>query len=201
MLLSAVDPLPYRPSRVLVAGVSGSGKTTLAARIGAEVGVPHLEIDALFHGPGWQPRPEFMPDVERFVAEDAWVTEWQYDSARPLLLARADLMVWLDLPTAVTLTQVVRRTVRRRFRRVELWNGNVEGPLRGVLRDPEHIVRWAWTTRHSFDGLDRRVTAERRAAGLPDLPVVRLRSHRESRRWLHGPLARSASHPSAGHGR
>lgn len=193
MLLSAVDPLPYRPSRVLVAGVSGSGKTTLAARIGAGLEVPHVEIDALFHGPGWQPRSEFMGDVQRFVAEDGWVTEWQYDSARQLLLARADLMVWLDLPTAATLTQVVRRTVRRRVLRVELWNGNVEGPLRGMLRDPEHIIRWAWTTRRTFDGLDRRVTADRRAAELPDLPVVRLRSHRESRRWLLGPLARSVS--------
>src|SRR3712207_7517851 len=45
------DQLPHRPARVVVAGTSGSGKTTLAARIGRELGIPHVEIDALFHGP------------------------------------------------------------------------------------------------------------------------------------------------------
>ncbi len=29
--------------------------------------------------------------------------EYQYDAARPLILERADLVVWLDLPTSVTM--------------------------------------------------------------------------------------------------
>lgn len=57
-------------------------------------------------------------------------------------------MVWLDLPYRVTLTRVVRRTVRRRLRREVLWNGNQEGPLRHVLTDPGHVVRWSISTRH-----------------------------------------------------
>ncbi|PFG40823.1 adenylate kinase family enzyme [Georgenia soli] len=191
MLLGPDDPLPRRPSRIVVAGVSGSGKTTLARRAAARLGVPHVEIDALFHGPGWRPRPEFLADVERLVVREEWVTEWQYAAARPLLLARADLMVWLDLPVARTMTQVTVRTVTRRVGRVELWNGNREGPLLGVLHQPDHIIRWAWRTRHKYDGLPERVEAVRRARALPDLPVVRLRSHRDSRRWCDGPLAAS----------
>jgi adenylate kinase family enzyme len=66
-LLGPGDPLPRRPSRVLVAGTSGAGKTTLAARIGALLRLPHVEIDALFHGPGWRPRPTFEADVRRFA--------------------------------------------------------------------------------------------------------------------------------------
>jgi adenylate kinase family enzyme len=138
-----------------------------------------VEIDGLFHGPGWTQRPEFMDDVEEFTRHDAWVTEWQYGPARPVVLARADLVVWLDLPTPQVMWQVSSRTLRRRLHRVELWNGNVEGPLRTFFTDPEHIVRWAWSTRHKFRDLDRRVAADR-----PDLPVVRLTSHREARRWL-----------------
>jgi adenylate kinase family enzyme len=61
-LLGARDPLPRRPSRVLVAGTSGSGKTTLATRIAGTLTVPHVEIDALFHGPAWTPRPSFLDD-------------------------------------------------------------------------------------------------------------------------------------------
>jgi len=145
-LLGPDDPLPCRPSRVLVAGGSGAGKTTLATRIGDLLQLPHVEIDALFHGPGWVPRPAFEADVRQFTARPAWVTEWQYGPVRPLLAERADLLVWLDFPRSTVLRQVVRRTLRRRLLRERLWNGNVEPPLRTFFTDPEHIVRWAWNT-------------------------------------------------------
>ena len=172
-------PAQDAPRRILVAGVSGSGKTTLARRIGERLDIPHVEIDALYHGPGWVPRASFGADVEAFVAQDAWVTEWQYAAARPLLLARADLVVWLDLPTWRTMWQVTRRTVSRRVRRTELWNGNREGPLLGVVAERDHIVRWAWRTRHKYRDLPAVVAAQR-----PGLPVVRLRSHAEAQAWL-----------------
>lgn len=99
---------------MLVTGTSGSGKTTLAAAVGARFDLPHQEIDALYHGPGWVPRPEFLADVTALAARPAWVTEWQYSAVRPLLLDRADLLVWLDLPRAVVLSRLARRTVPAR---------------------------------------------------------------------------------------
>ncbi|MBW0093083.1 hypothetical protein I4I73_28180 [Pseudonocardia sp. KRD-184] len=48
--LAAGDPLPARPRRVLVTGSTGSGKTTLARSVADVPGVPHHELDALFHG-------------------------------------------------------------------------------------------------------------------------------------------------------
>ena len=59
-MLSATDPLLNRPARVLVAGASGSGKTTLAARTARVLGVPHTEIDGLYHGPDWTPCESFV---------------------------------------------------------------------------------------------------------------------------------------------
>jgi adenylate kinase family enzyme len=88
-VLGPDDPLPRRPRRVLVAGASGAGKTTVAGRVAAVLGVPHVELDSLYHGPGWVPRPEFEADVYAFTAGPAWVTEWQYTKVRPLLAARA----------------------------------------------------------------------------------------------------------------
>lgn len=187
-LLGPGDPLPHRPRRVLVAGASGSGKTTLAGRIAEALGIPHVEIDGLFHGPGWVPRPTFEADVEQFSAGPAWVTEWQYGSVRPLLAERADLLVWLNLPRPVVMRQIVGRTVVRRLRRVELWNGNIEPPLRTVLTDPEHVVRWAWNTHRTNAARVGRLAADR-----PQLPVIRLRSRAEVQRWVGGPLAAVAA--------
>jgi adenylate kinase family enzyme len=177
-VLTAADPLPHRPRRVVVAGVSGTGKTTAAARIAQALGCEHVEIDALFHGPGWQPRPTFAADVDAFTVQESWVTEWQYTSARPLLAARADLMVWLDLPFRVTLTRLTRRTLRRRLRRETLWNGNREAPLHTFLTDRGHVVRWAITTRHRL-----RTAVPDAATAHPGLVVVRLSSQREVDAW------------------
>lgn len=188
MPLGAFDRLPARPRRVLVAGTSGAGKTSLAARLERVLGMPHVEIDALYHGPGWTPRQSFAREVETFSARPTWVTVWQYGSARALLAERADLLVWLDLPRARVLRQVVARTVRRRLRRQKLWNGNVEPPLWTIFTNPEHIVRWAWTTHAS--------TAQRMAALIaqqPDLTIVRLRSWHEVQLWLDGPVCDAAA--------
>ncbi|HEY0558792.1 MAG TPA: AAA family ATPase [Frankiaceae bacterium] len=183
-LLTARDALPHRPRRVLVAGGSGAGKTTLARRIVGVLDLPYVELDGLFHGPGWTPRPSFLAEVQRFSSGPAWVTEWQYESARPLLAARADTLVWLDLPRPVVLAGAVRRTVRRRVRRERLWHGNVEPPLWRVLTDAEHVIRWAWATEP--------LVAPRVLAALgerPELVVVRLRRRGDVPRWLAGPLA------------
>lgn len=164
-------------NRVIVAGTSGAGKTTLAAAIAERLGIEHVEIDGLFHGPGWTPQPSFMDDVRAFAEGEAWVTEWQYDLARPLLLSRATLAVWLDYPVGLRMWRVVRRTVRRRLRREELWNGNLEGPMWTFVTDRDHIVRWAWRTRHKYDDLP----AISAAAGVP---LVRLRSPAAAQAWL-----------------
>jgi adenylate kinase family enzyme len=182
-LLTCDDALPRRPGRVLVAGTSGAGKTTLARRLGALLELPCVELDALFHGPGWAPRQDFPGDVRRVAAAPAWVTEWQYTGARPLLAERAELLVWLDLPRAVVMRRLVLRTVVRRLRRQELWNGNQEPPLRTFLTDPGHVVRWAW--RNHAPGRAR-VLALRHEQ--PELVVVRLRTAEEVERWLGGPL-------------
>jgi adenylate kinase family enzyme len=178
-LLGPADPLPHRTRRVLVAGGSGSGKTTVAAALADRLGVPHHELDALRHGPGWVTRPEFAADVAAFAATECWVTEWQGAAVRPLLLARADLVVWLDLPRWLVFGQLLRRTVHRWIHRTELWNGNVEPPLWTVLTDREHVLREAWASYRRNRGHMRDLPGGRTAP-----PVVRLRSRREIRRWL-----------------
>jgi adenylate kinase family enzyme len=182
-VLTAEEALSSTPRRVLVAGTSGSGKTTLAGRIAALVGAPHTEIDALYHGPDWTPRDCFLADVAALAAQPSWVTEWQYGTARPLLLRRADLLVWLDLPRTVVMRRVAGRTVHRRLTRTALWNGNLEPPLSTFFTDPDHIVRWAWRTHHEYPA---RVAAA--IASREDLTVVRLTRPREVERWLAGPL-------------
>jgi len=73
----------------------------------------------------------------------------------------------------------IRRSVSRSLRRTPLWNGNVEPPLWTILTDRDHIIRWAWRTRHQYDDVIELLARER-----PGLPVVRLRSQAETETWL-----------------
>jgi adenylate kinase family enzyme len=178
-MLTAVDVLDPVPRRVLIAGVTGAGKTTLARRVSEILGVPRTELDSLYHGAGWVPRPSFVEDVEAFSAEPAWVSEWQYRAVRSLLASRADTLVWLDLPPRVPLWRVFRRTLVRRVRRTVLWNENLEPPLHTIVGNPDHILRWAVRTRHSMP--EEVLPLEREQ---PHLRVVHLRSRREVDAWL-----------------
>ena len=182
-MLSADDPLPFRPQRVLVAGVTGSGKTTLAGRLAALWDLRHVEIDALFHGPEWTPRPEFLDDVRAFAAEDRWVTEWQYTSkgTDAILTPRAQLAVWLDYPWPVVRTRLLRRTLRRSVLRTRLWNGNVEKPIWRMLRGTpeENILAWQKATLHKWAERFPEVQEL-----FPHLVIVRLTHPRETERWL-----------------
>jgi hypothetical protein len=142
--------------------------------------VPYTELDSLYHGPAWTPRPSFAEDVASIACSAEWVSEWQYSNARPTLLARAQLIVCLDYARAVVVGRVIRRTLRRRLRREQLWNGNREPALRTFFTNPDHIVRWSWST---FDR-NRRSMREVESHPPPGLRVIRLRSPRETREWF-----------------
>jgi adenylate kinase family enzyme len=191
-LRGADEPLVLRPRRILVTGTSGSGKSSLARAIAAVLDVPYHELDGLHWGPGWTPRPEFADDVKRLAGTDSWVTEWQYGDLRPLLLARADTLVWLDHTRAVTMWRAARRTYVRRRRRVELWHGNVEPPFRTILIDPDHVLRWAW---RSYPNAARRVADVLNSPDGRRVDVIRLRGQSQVDGWLAGLRLRYATAP------
>ena len=143
---------PYRGRmrRVVVIGCSGAGKTTLARRIAAALGVAHIELDAIYHQPGWRPLDDvrFREALRARMAASprGWVTCGNYNTQTgDIHLAEADTLVWLDPPRSVVMWRVITRTIWRALTRKELWNGNRE-PLRNFYRwDPEqNVIRWAW---------------------------------------------------------
>ncbi len=142
--------------RVVVVGNSGSGKTTLARELAGRLGLTHIELDSLFHQPGWTPRDpdEFRDDLRERMARsgDRWTMCGNYKGVTwDITMPAADTIVWLDLPKSVVMRRVTARTLRRAIRREELWNGNRE-PLTNFYRwAPEkNIIRWSWTMHDSY---------------------------------------------------
>jgi adenylate kinase family enzyme len=164
--------------RAWVVGNSGSGKTTLARRVAAALGVEPVELDAIFHQPGWTElrREEFRHRVEELAGRPRWVIDGNYSAVADLIWARADTLVWIDLPRWRVMSQLAKRTLSRGVRRTELWNGNRETLRNFVRLDKEKsILVWAWTQHEMY----RRRFLQVMEQGRPDLKVVRLGSPQE----------------------
>jgi adenylate kinase family enzyme len=167
--------------RIVIKGTSGAGKTTLSRAVAERLGVPRVELDALYHGPSW--RPATSEELKARVAaalDDArgWVVDGNYEAQLGnQVLERAQLIVWLDLPFGTKLTRLIARTARRWWRAEELWNGNRES-LRHTVWGRDAL--FAWMVRSHFR---QRRNLPRKLASLP---YVRLRSPEEVAAWLAG---------------
>jgi adenylate kinase family enzyme len=181
--------------RVSVVGNSGSGKSTVARELAGILGVPHLELDGVFHQPDWVPLPEdeFRLVVGAATAGAGWVMDGNYSVVRPIVWARADTVVWLDLPRRTVMRQVVWRTLRRAVTRQELWNGNRE-PLRNFLTwEPEEsVISWAWHNHATYR--DRYAAAAADPANA-HLTFIRLTSRGDITRFLTESAADPAIDP------
>jgi adenylate kinase family enzyme len=169
--------------RFSVAGISGSGKTTTSGKIAERLGLPHIELDALFHGPNWSEptseefRRRILESIEQL---DGWVVDGNYQGIiGGLVLERADTLVWLDLPLRVCLRRIWRRTRSRIRTGEELWeSGNRESVRTAFLMRDNLFV---WTVKAYFR--HRREWPER-FPHHPNLELVHLRSPLEVERWL-----------------
>ena len=172
-----------------VVGCSGSGKTTLARSLALTLGVAHVELDGVYHQPGWTPLEddEFRAAVRAATETDAWVVDGNYSTVQDIVWDRADTVVWCDFSFPLVMARTVRRTLRRTLTREELWNGN-RVPLSNLYSlDPErNIIVWSATRYRVYR---RRYGEAARRPPRPGLRFVRLRSPREADGFVHGVAA------------
>lgn len=184
--MSTTPAVADRPSRIWITGSSGAGKSTLAARLGSELGLPHLELDGLYHQAGWVPQdPDLIrSQVRAVLAQDRWVIDGNYGSVLGTLVRDAcQLRIALDLPTWLVMARITRRTLTRMATGRELWNGNTERWSNLTSWDPaKNILRWAWTKRADHHVAAR---AAERASGVDGPWCVRLRSPAQVHRFVH----------------
>jgi adenylate kinase family enzyme len=156
----------------------------LARSLARTLRVPHVELDAIFHQPGWTPLDDdtFRARVVQATEAPGWVVDGNYSTVRDIVWQRADTVVWFDLPYAVVMARTIRRTVRRVVTRQELWNGNKEPWTNLCSWNPEKsIIAWS-ATRHKV--YRQRYGAAEHDPRWAGLDFVRLRSQQEADAFL-----------------
>jgi adenylate kinase family enzyme len=170
--------------RFAVVGATGSGKTTLARSVSRRLLIPHIELDGIYHQPGWTrlPEAEFRVRIIEEVGRSDWVIDGNYSEVRDLVWGAADLVIFLDYPRSVIMSRVIRRSFGRAATRRQLWNGNRETFRKLLSKDPqENMIRWASA---AVDTLHQRYLTAMTDPEWSGLTFVRLTDPRQAAAFL-----------------
>jgi energy-coupling factor transporter ATP-binding protein EcfA2 len=184
--------------RILILGRTGSGKTTLALELAAALDVPHVELDSLYFGPGFSTAPlaVLRERTTAAIAGERWVTDGNKSAVRDLVWPRADTVVWLDYPLAVSLWRLAKRA-RRRTAALKDQAAEAGGES-GLPAQLLAAARGVLTALRSHAGQRRRYPRMFAEPANQHLAVIRLRSPRATRRWLRRTVSPPGRRPARG---
>lgn len=172
--------------RVMIIGGPGSGKSTLARILGARLNLPVHHMDHIHWQPGWVQRStsERLDMAKHIEAQPRWVFEGGFSMTYASRAARADTLIWLDLPVGLRMWRVTKRLFRYwGQRRPDM----AEGCFEGVHRETFAFYHWIWDNRHVGRAKAMQLIDEQGAA----LDVIHLRSPKAVRCFLDGLPVRS----------
>jgi adenylate kinase family enzyme len=171
------------PQRVVVIGTTGSGKSTLGKRLATLLGASYVELDALHWEPNWieATAEVFRARVAEGIAGRRWVVDGNYTGKLGYMTYEAaDTVLWLDYSFPRVFSRLFVRTMRRRIRREQLWNGNVER-LRSHFFTKDSLFLWAvkshWRHRRDY-------AARFEQQDFAHLRIVRLRTPADTENYV-----------------
>lgn len=164
-------PLPASGWKIFIVGGSGAGKTHLRERIASITGLPSQSVDQMASDAALANGPAAIPArLAGFLGAPAWVFEGWYHGAGPVAFARADLVIWLDMPLWLRLWRVIVWSYQTAHAEPLLRPSRF---LRKLRRGRVyHAVKW-----QSRNGTQ---LAELLSGSFPAKPVLRLRHRLES---------------------
>ncbi|MGD9918302.1 MAG: adenylate kinase [Paenirhodobacter sp.] len=166
-------------ARVYITGAAGSGTSSLGRPLAEWLNVPLLDTDDFYWAPSDPPYTVKRPEAERvalIAAEQAaqgegggWVLSGSADGWGDLVIAGADLIVFLVTPTPLRLARIRRREAEKFGARIK--------PGGDMARNHAEFLKWAASYDEPYFG-GRSLTRHRNWLADRAEPVLELSGNR-----------------------
>jgi hypothetical protein len=165
--------------RIHIIGTPGAGKTTLARKLAQQLSLNFIELDSLFWGPHWLPAEAavFRKRVSACVRDPRWVACGNHISARDLVWARAEAVIWLDYSTQLGFARLMARAADKVRDNMRAWLAGKRAPAFGH----DSLLLYAFRARQERKANFGALLATREYAHLK---VLRFRKPEELAQWM-----------------
>lgn len=98
--------------KIAIIGCAGSGKTTLAFALQRKLQLPLYHLDQYYWLPHWQrvDLGKFKTIHDQLCDRDSWIIEGSYVKFFPYRAAKADLIIFMDIPRYQCMWYVIKRS-------------------------------------------------------------------------------------------
>ncbi len=152
----------------MIIGNGGSGKTTLARALSKILALPVYHLDEVHWYDEWQeiPKSLFLAKQEHLVAQESWIIDGLYRNSLAIRLARADTVIFLDLPRSECIKRIILRT----------WYNYGSSPAGGCPKCAVRFNRQLFKLLYYVWGFDQQFK-----------PVLseKMKNQRGNQRWFH----------------
>lgn len=103
-------------------GCPGAGKSTFAIALAEKTKIPLLHLDFYYHEKGRyydNNQQAWLSKVETLVKGESWIIEGNYGSTYQLRLPKSDTLIFLDIPTWLSVWSVLKRRFQFRNKQRE----------------------------------------------------------------------------------
>ncbi len=121
--------------RIDIVGLPASGKSTLAKAISEKLSIPHIHLDRFWFESGGRQGRHDTPNLEEVrasvrketleaIQKEDWVSDGTYLHVQDEITARADIIVFLDIPLRSRLVNHARRVLfeTKQHGELNLWS-------------------------------------------------------------------------------
>jgi adenylate kinase family enzyme len=157
--------------RIAIIGLPGSGKSTFATKLGNILDIPVHHLDRhMFDGNKKRDKKEFLLVKQALVNEECWIIEGCSISTLEMRFARADTIIYFNLPRLVCIWRSFKRWLNFDKRIADT------GCLKGINLT---LLKYIW----NFD-LDKRQGIEELRKHFPNVDFIIFSSSDDANKYL-----------------